>query len=63
MRKPRENYTPPDACGSPTCRRRHRSGFFHLPTTVQARYLALLDDWFIAEHPSEVDALKRQISQ
>jgi uncharacterized protein len=31
-------------CGSPACRRRHLSGFFHLPVDVQIRYLALLDD-------------------
>jgi hypothetical protein len=45
-------------CGSPMCRRRLLSGFFHLPLPVQARYLALLDDWFVTEHPGEVDALK-----
>jgi GNAT superfamily N-acetyltransferase len=49
------------ACGSPACRRRHLSGFFHLPVDVQARYLALLDDWFVAEHRDEVEALKRRV--
>jgi hypothetical protein len=29
-------------CGSPACRERHLSGFFHLPIDVQVRYLALL---------------------
>jgi uncharacterized protein len=48
-------------CKSPGCRKRHLSGFFHLPVAVQARYLALLDDWFTAEHRDEVDALKRRI--
>jgi hypothetical protein len=47
------------ACGSPACRRRLLSGFFHLPVEVQSRYLALLDDWFVAEHRDEVDVLKR----
>jgi hypothetical protein len=36
------------------------SGFFRLPVDVQVRYLALLDDWFVAEHRDEVDALKRR---
>lgn len=50
-------------CGSPECRKRHFSGFFHLPVDVQARYLALLDDWFVAEHQAEVKSLKRQIEE
>ena len=49
------------SCGSPACRRRHLSGFFHLPVDVQARYLALLEDWFVAEHREEVEALKRRV--
>ena len=28
---------------------------------VQARYLALLEDWFVAEHREEVEALKRRV--
>jgi GNAT superfamily N-acetyltransferase len=48
-------------CGSPACRKHHLSGFFHLPIDVQARYLALLEDWFVAEHRDEVDSLKRRI--
>jgi hypothetical protein len=34
---------------------------FYLPVDLQARYLALLEDWFVAEHRHEVDALKRRI--
>ena len=49
------------SCGSPECRKRLLSGFFHLPVDIQARYLALLDDWFVAEHRDEVDRLKRWI--
>jgi GNAT superfamily N-acetyltransferase len=49
------------SCGSPACRRQHLSGFFHLPMYVQSRYLALLEDWFVAEHREEVEILKRQI--
>jgi GNAT superfamily N-acetyltransferase len=49
------------SCGSPACRRHHLSGFFHLPVEVQARYLALLEDWFVAEHRHDVEALKRKI--
>ena len=51
------------SCGSPACRRRHVSGFFHLPEGVQARYLALLEDWFVAEHRDEVEFLKRRIDE
>jgi GNAT superfamily N-acetyltransferase len=51
------------ACGSPTCRKRHLSGFFHLPVDVQARYLALLEDSFVAEHRGEVEALKRRVGE
>jgi hypothetical protein len=49
------------SCGSPSCRKRHLSGFFHLPMDAQIRYLAQLEEWFIAEHPSEVDALKKKM--
>ena len=47
-------------CGSSACRKRHLSGFFHLSAEAQARYLALLDDWFVTEHRDEVEALKRR---
>jgi hypothetical protein len=50
------------SCDSPECRKHHLSGFFHLPSDVQARYLALLDDWFIAEHRGEVEALNRKVA-
>lgn len=49
------------SCGAPGCRRRHLSGFFHLPADVQARYLALLEDWFVEEHRDQVDALKGRL--
>jgi len=49
------------SCGSPACRRKHLSGFFHLPEDVQARYLALLDDWFVAEHREQTEALMRRV--
>jgi GNAT superfamily N-acetyltransferase len=49
------------SCASPECRRRHLSGFFHLPEEVQARYLGLLEDWFVAEHRDEVAILKGRI--
>jgi uncharacterized protein len=51
------------SCGSPECRKRILSGFFHLPVEVQARYLALLDDWFVAEHRDEVEALERRVEE
>jgi uncharacterized protein len=49
------------SCDSPDCRKLHLSGFFHLPESVQIRYLALLDDWFVAEHQEEVEVLKGRI--
>ncbi len=48
-------------CSSSQCRRRHVSGFFHLPVDVQVRYMSLLEDWFVAEHRDEVEALKRRV--
>jgi SET domain-containing protein len=51
------------SCGSPDCRKHHLSGFFHLPVDVQALYLALLEDWFVAEHRDEVEALKRRVDE
>ena len=51
------------SCGSLECRRRHLSSFFHLTVDVQARYLALLEDWFVAEHREEVEALKRKVDE
>jgi hypothetical protein len=30
---------------------------------AQARHLALLDDWFVAEHRDEVEALKRRVEE
>ena len=51
------------SCGSPACRRRHRSGFFHLPEEVQARYLALLEDWSVAQHREGVEILKRRVEE
>ncbi|APW63340.1 hypothetical protein BSF38_04904 [Paludisphaera borealis] len=49
------------SCDSSDCRKLHLSGFFHVFQAVRYRYLALLDDWSIAENQDEVDALKRQI--
>ena len=50
------------SCGDHNCRKRHLSGFFHLPEGVRVRYLALLEDWFIAEHRDEVEGLKARLS-
>jgi uncharacterized protein len=51
------------SCKSPKCRNHHLSGFFHLPVDIQARYLALLEEWFVAEHWEEAEALKRRIEE
>jgi uncharacterized protein len=50
-------------CMSPQCRKRHLSGFFYLPVDVHARYLALLEDWFVVEHQDDVEILKRRIDE
>jgi hypothetical protein len=49
------------SCGSAACRKWLLSGFFHLSEDLQRRYLALLDDWFIREHQSEVLALTAKL--
>lgn len=46
-------------CGSPRCRRVVPSSFFELPLEAQLEYLLLLNDWFVAEHCEEVEALRR----
>jgi uncharacterized protein len=46
-------------CGSPRCRRVVPSSFFELPLENQLEYLPLLNDWFVAEHREEVEALRR----
>ena len=46
-------------CGSPRCRRVVPSSFFELPVEAQLDYLPLLNEWFVAEHREEVEALRR----
>jgi len=46
-------------CGSGRCRGTIVSSFFELPLGLQLEYLPLLSEWFIAEHPGEVAALRR----
>ena len=46
-------------CESPRCRRVVPSSFFELPVETQLEYLPLLNDWFVAEHRGEVEALRR----
>ena len=50
-------------CGSKYCRKRHLSGFFHLPLHVQARYLGLLEPWYLEEHQAEIDRLKKEVEK
>jgi hypothetical protein len=47
------------ACGSPRCRGVVPSSFFELPVEAQLEYLPLLNEWFVAEHPAEVAALRQ----
>lgn len=46
-------------CGSPRCRRVVPSSFFELPLETQLEYLPLLNEWFVAEHREEAEALWR----
>src|SRR5918998_6842516 len=46
-------------CRSPRCRRVVPSSFFELPVETQLEYLPLLNEWFVAEHREEVEALRR----
>ena len=48
-------------CGSPLCRGMIVSSFFELPLELQLEYLPLLDEWFIEEHPEEVEALRAML--
>jgi SET domain-containing protein len=47
------------SCGSGRCRRTIVSSFFELPVELQLEYLPLLNPWFVDEHRSKVDALRK----
>ena len=47
------------SCGSTRCRGTIVSSFFELPVELQLEYLPLLNEWFIDEHRSKVDALRK----
>jgi SET domain-containing protein len=49
----------PCNCGVPRCRGETSVSFFTLPIDQQREYLPLLADWFIARHPDEIAALRR----
>ena len=51
------------ACGSSRCRKLIRNNFFEEPLDVQREYLPLLADWFIAEHPQEMQRLRVQLAR
>jgi SET domain-containing protein len=51
------------ACGHARCRRLIHVNFFEEPLALQVAYLPLLADWFIAEHPREVAALRQAAAQ
>lgn len=44
-------------CGSARCRGTIVSSFFELPHALQLEYLPLLNEWFVAEHRAQVEAL------
>ena len=47
------------SCGSRRCRGTIVSSFFELPVELQLEYLPLLNPWFVDEHRSKVDALRK----
>ena len=47
-------------CGSPRCRGTIVSSFFELPLELQLEYVPLLNEWFVAEHREQVEALRRR---
>jgi hypothetical protein len=48
-------------CGSARCRVIIVSSFFELPAPLQAEYLPLLNEWFVAEHRGRVAALREKL--
>ena len=51
------------SCGSPRCRGTIVSSFFELPVELQLEYLPWLNEWFIAEHREQVEALRRRAAE
>jgi len=47
------------SCGSGRCRGTIVSSFFELPVELQLEYLPLLNPWFVDEHRSKVNALRK----
>ncbi len=45
-------------CRAARCRGEAHSDFFRLPPAIQAEYLPLLADWFVAEHRERIDAVR-----
>jgi uncharacterized protein len=48
------------SCGHPRCRRVHHTDFFRLPDEKLREYLPLLDAWFVALYPDQVEAARRR---
>lgn len=53
----------PCGCGVARCRGMTSYSFFTIPIEQQREYLPLLADWFVARHPEEVAALRREVSR
>ncbi len=45
-------------CGSRECRKTIHSEFFHLPLSLQIKYMIHLDDWYVEEHREKVEELR-----
>ena len=50
-------------CSSPRCRGTVVSSFFELPVELQLEYVPLLNEWFIAEHREQVEALRKRAAE
>lgn len=49
-------------CKSARCRTLIHVNFFEEPLDVQREYLPLLAAWFIAEHPREIETLRKRLT-
>jgi hypothetical protein len=50
-------------CGATNCRRTSHLDFFALPLSIQARYIDLLDHWFIAEHRQRLNKITKLLQR
>lgn len=49
-------------CGTDRCRDELETSFFELPDDFQKEYSPLLEEWFVREHPREIEELKNRLA-